>query len=229
LHRLYTRGVKRFTLFALILFLKTPLLTVNSQLFLTSQLFCIVPYTLSLIIHSLTLILTRSKSQKKKNISLHLSTLHSAAFCIVPYTRGVERSRPVESILREVSELRIAHLPSPTPTPTPTLTTDTVTTTATPTITDAFTTAFVDEQQQQQQQSTISQSQPAVKEIVLLGQNVNSYNDLDSPSDSAYAYRYEVSYTKNTTRAMQCRVDSFCFASRLPLFCFRFACVSRLL
>lgn len=61
------------------------------------------------------------------------------AFCIVPYTRGKERSRSVQSILDEVKELI--------------------------------------------QTNPENNNQTPIKEIVLLGQNVNSYRDESSPSN----------------------------------------------
>ncbi len=79
------------------------------------------------------------------------------SFCIVPFVRGRERSRPIDSILTEIQSLWGALL-------LPLLSSDLLFVL----IPDVFLSLSSDD---------------GYKEVTLLGQNVNSYHDLSSPSE----------------------------------------------
>jgi MiaB/RimO family radical SAM methylthiotransferase len=67
-------------------------------------------------------------------VSIQRGCSNRCSFCIVPFTRGVERSRPMQSVLDEILHLRDRH---------------------------------------------------SIREVTLLGQNVNSYHDTSSSSHSS--------------------------------------------
>lgn len=47
----------------------------------------------------------RRKASVTANVPVVLGCSHACTFCVIPYRRGAERSRPREEVLREVSEL----------------------------------------------------------------------------------------------------------------------------
>jgi MiaB/RimO family radical SAM methylthiotransferase len=93
-----------------------------------------------------------ANNQVSAYVSIMRGCNNMCSYCIVPFTRGRERSRDLPSIVREVRQL----------------------------------------------------SEEGYKEIVLLGQNVNSYNDLTTPSEKeaqlASGFRNIVSVPKGGAR-----------------------------